>query len=151
MSDHPTRSHRSREYLRYIASPAWAELRARYFRYRLIVCAGCKGTGRLDLHHRTYARFGAERISDMVALCRDCHDRVHRLVRSGLLLQLATDQVAPRRVRQKRWRSGVPVGLKAYLQRSQPVGPRPKRRSAGERTRLVAEARARLAVGLDLP
>jgi hypothetical protein len=40
-------------------------------------CRICNATDRLDVHHRTYERFGHEDLSDLTALCRDCHDRHH--------------------------------------------------------------------------
>jgi hypothetical protein len=46
-------------------------------------CEGCGrhvneyGSARLDLHHLTYDRRGKEKPGDLLALCRDCHRRVH--------------------------------------------------------------------------
>ena len=43
-------------------------------------CEDCGRSGKrigLDLHHVSYARFGREESSDVLLLCRDCHDRRH--------------------------------------------------------------------------
>jgi hypothetical protein len=63
-------------YSEYLASPHWAEIRLAH-RHELR-CRACKATGvRLSLHHRTYARLGAERLDDVVKFCDGCHARVH--------------------------------------------------------------------------
>jgi ribosomal protein L37AE/L43A len=50
------------------------------------VCAVCDTPWTLrhgDLHHRSYDRLGHEHPSDVVALCRPCHHRLHRVLESG--------------------------------------------------------------------
>jgi hypothetical protein len=41
-------------------------------------CEDCGSREKLDVHHRTYKRKGAEGASDLVALCRRCHGERHR-------------------------------------------------------------------------
>jgi 5-methylcytosine-specific restriction endonuclease McrA len=71
------------EYRSYIASPEWRAKREEMKRRskRGYSCAPCGATDRLDLHHRTYKRLGNERLSDLMWLCRPCHDAVHAIVR----------------------------------------------------------------------
>ena len=38
----------------------------------------CRSQARLDVHHLTYERRGAERPSDLMALCRPCHEKQHQ-------------------------------------------------------------------------
>ena len=50
-------------------------------------------TGRLDVHHNSYHRRGAELSSDLVVLCSTCHERFHEpepepVPRRGLLARL---------------------------------------------------------------
>jgi predicted HNH restriction endonuclease len=48
-------------------------------------CSVCDATWTLrdgDLHHRTYVRLGHERRTDLVPLCRACHDDLHRVLES---------------------------------------------------------------------
>jgi len=48
----------------------------------------------VDIHHRTYERFGHEWLSDLIALCRNCHDLTHALVKeNGVKLKKATKMV----------------------------------------------------------
>jgi len=76
-------SARRQEYLEYLRSPAWRATRQRYRDSRLTWRCHCCGDtdGHLDLHHKTYKRFGRERLSALVPLCRPCHMAVHDLVR----------------------------------------------------------------------
>ena len=70
------------DYQAYINSSAWRAVRLRYISSKLPkVCARCgKPWGKGDhLHHRTYKRFGNERLLDLVPLCEPCHMAVHEL------------------------------------------------------------------------
>lgn len=40
-------------------------------------CALCCSTEDLHVHHRTYARLGYERQSDLIVLCHVCHAKFH--------------------------------------------------------------------------
>lgn len=70
------------EYRDYIRSPAWAEVRRRYWASKLPqACYCCDRTDvPLDLHHRTYKNLGNERLMDLIPLCRPCHEAAHTLV-----------------------------------------------------------------------
>lgn len=63
----------------YLASPHWKALRVKFFRkHRVPPCSGCWRTHTaLQLHHRHYKRLGHERMTDLVALCPDCHKQTH--------------------------------------------------------------------------
>lgn len=66
------------EYERYIHSPAWrnkAECRLEIDGH---ICQVC-GKEASDVHHLTYDRFGHEDMSDLVSLCRDCHDKAEEI------------------------------------------------------------------------
>lgn len=43
-------------------------------------CQICASTYRLDVHHRTYERLGCELLSDLVVLCRKCHQHYHGIL-----------------------------------------------------------------------
>lgn len=65
-------------YNRYIASPRWAVKRVQFFARYGRECFGCSRRGaEMHVHHLTYARFGHENLTDLVALCPDCHEAVH--------------------------------------------------------------------------
>jgi 5-methylcytosine-specific restriction endonuclease McrA len=46
-------------------------------------CALCEERKGLEVHHRTYARLGHERMSDLIVLCWKCHRRHHGTLASG--------------------------------------------------------------------
>jgi 5-methylcytosine-specific restriction endonuclease McrA len=65
-------------YQEYLRSRRWLSSPARL---REIILAGrrcrvCNQRHGLEVHHRTYARVGRERVSDLTTLCRDCHELV---------------------------------------------------------------------------
>jgi hypothetical protein len=64
-------------YADYLASDHWKGLRRRYHASPATpdTCA-CGKPGR-SLHHKTYIRLGAERLSDLELVCDDCHDERH--------------------------------------------------------------------------
>lgn len=75
-------------YADYLQSLHWrrfkSEFKPRRMRHGYPVCEFClSGNRRLDLHHRTYKRLGCERQADVVLICSQCHDRVHRWYRGG--------------------------------------------------------------------
>ena len=69
-------------YQDYLKSEHWKDIRRRYFRGKLFKrykrgCYICGAKENLQLHHRTYKRFGRERLDDLIPLCSDCHNGVH--------------------------------------------------------------------------
>ncbi len=66
-----------RQYLDYLASPEWRELRRRVLEMA-DGCTVCTSMNALDVHHRSYARFGHEELADLIVLCRECHTVFHR-------------------------------------------------------------------------
>lgn len=69
------------DYHAYLRTPHWQNVRKRYWASgRPKQCALClRNDLPLDLHHKTYERIGKERLSDLMPLCRPCHDGVHAL------------------------------------------------------------------------
>lgn len=63
-------------YYEYLASAKWRQLRLVVLRKAKFRCAGCVREAR-HVHHLTYVRLGRERLTDLVALCPDCHRDVH--------------------------------------------------------------------------
>ena len=86
-------THSREEYRKYITSDAWKQKRKTYFESNMyktyaegreagkFVCWCCaKDDNSLQLHHRTYKRFGNENISvDLVPVCQECHSNIHKL------------------------------------------------------------------------
>ncbi len=72
--------HNPAEYLDYLASPEWRAKRMLALKRAGFCCQLCNyGGAPLDVHHRTYARLGDERVEDLTVLCRKCHDAFHAL------------------------------------------------------------------------
>lgn len=67
------------KYYEYIRSPAWAKKKAQYRASKLPqTCVVC-GVWKVDLHHRTYARLGREKLTDLTPLCREHHTQAHAI------------------------------------------------------------------------
>lgn len=74
---------RRAKYEGYLQSPSWRDKRRAKLIEADFKCEEC-GYGEyeaqdqaLDVHHKTYDRFGDEPLSDLVVLCRRCHDKKH--------------------------------------------------------------------------
>ncbi len=64
-------------YIAYLASAQWRNFRQTIIDKRGNACKQCGRTGRIQLHHLTYARLGHELDSDVKLLCSDCHRAAH--------------------------------------------------------------------------
>lgn len=69
-------------YRDYLRSPHWLGLRRTYRVSSLPQVCVC-GDEDVQLHHLTYERVGAERLTDLTPLCRGCHALVHVLEYRG--------------------------------------------------------------------
>ncbi len=75
---------RAMPYKEYLHTPHWKRRREDKLRasgYRCQVCN--RGSGILDVHHRTYKRRGEELDEDLTVLCRECHHLFHEHGRLG--------------------------------------------------------------------
>lgn len=70
------------DYDQYISSSKWERRKVAYYAKHPRVCRACGTDERIHLHHHTYARMGHELDDDLVPLCQNCHDLVHRLHRA---------------------------------------------------------------------
>lgn len=72
-------------YAQYLRSDHWRMLRQRMLARSGGICQRCQRSHRdygfLDVHHRDYRRFGAEREADLIVLCRECHISEHGGIR----------------------------------------------------------------------
>ena len=64
----------------YLKSDHWKEFKESYFAKHKKVCYCC-GVPARDLHHTSYANLGKEKHSEVKPLCRECHDKVHTIIR----------------------------------------------------------------------
>ena len=65
-------------YREYIESDIWEKKRQERLDLAGERCELCNRSSNLDVHHRTYERFGGdEKMSDLIVLCRTCHSNFH--------------------------------------------------------------------------
>ena len=68
---------REDHYEKYLHSEAWTEIREKCFAHFGCKCLFC-GNDATDVHHRNYDRIGKENVlTDLSALCDECHQRYH--------------------------------------------------------------------------
>ncbi len=63
-------------YQRYLQSDAWKTKRKAVLHAAGFRCRRC-GVPATEVHHETYKRIYNERLSDLTALCSDCHQAAH--------------------------------------------------------------------------
>ena len=63
-------------YRRYLESDAWKTKRKAVLQASGYRCRQC-GAPATEVHHETYKRIYNERLSDLTALCSECHKAVH--------------------------------------------------------------------------
>jgi hypothetical protein len=66
---------------KYMRSEMWRRKREKFLNHRKSRC--CEMCGSKDanqVHHRTYQRLLVEKMSDLVLLCRECHDKFHKVI-----------------------------------------------------------------------
>lgn len=69
---------RSMPYSLYLQSPEWQATRGAALKRARYACQLCKRTDTiLDVHHNTYERRGQELASDLLVVCRGCHEKHH--------------------------------------------------------------------------
>lgn len=62
----------------YLKSSQWQALRKFVLKRDAYTCQSCRISGiSLEVHHITYIRLGNEYTSDLVSVCRDCHQAIH--------------------------------------------------------------------------
>ena len=64
---------RTKEYEKHIKSAQWRNTREQMFKLRGKKCEQCDATIDLELHHKTYERFGREGPKDLQILCKRHH------------------------------------------------------------------------------
>lgn len=65
-------------YALYLRTPYWQERRRRILKRANYKCEWCRKSKPLDVHHTTYVRMPFQELdSDLVAVCRTCHKKLH--------------------------------------------------------------------------
>lgn len=71
---------------RYYLTSAWYRRRDAVRARARGRCEFCRHRAMQHLHHRTYVRFGQERLTDLMGVCGACHRAIHGLLRRGTTL-----------------------------------------------------------------
>jgi len=67
----------SLSYTEYLQTRHWRACKARAIERAGGACQVCNAADGLDVHHRTYERYGDEADGDLITLCRPCHRLFH--------------------------------------------------------------------------
>jgi hypothetical protein len=65
-------------YKQYLKSERWKDLREVVLKRCNHQCGTCMNKRWLQVHHRTYDRVGHELLTDLIVICKRCHDKLHR-------------------------------------------------------------------------
>lgn len=65
------------DYAAYLRSAHWRAKRNEALEYHGAACDQCGTEDDLQVHHKTYARLGREKMKDLQILCADCHTKLH--------------------------------------------------------------------------
>ena len=66
------------KYEAYLCSPEWAAKRLAVLRRARNTCEKCKASRATQVHHLTYIRKYRELLTDLIALCGECHEAIHK-------------------------------------------------------------------------
>jgi 5-methylcytosine-specific restriction endonuclease McrA len=70
-------------YEKYLESEAWQQKRGLVLKRANWMCEGCGKNRANQVHHLTYERVGDEMLFDLVAICKECHDKIPSKFRSA--------------------------------------------------------------------
>jgi len=69
----------------YYQSQPWRQIKEICIQMNGFICQRCGSPGRqiggfkiLQVHHKTYERFGCEDLEDLECVCMQCHQRIHK-------------------------------------------------------------------------
>jgi hypothetical protein len=66
------------DYKKYLQTPEWKAKRERVLIRDNYLCQGCLQNRAVDVHHMSYANFGDELFFQLISLCKECHEKVHK-------------------------------------------------------------------------
>jgi 5-methylcytosine-specific restriction endonuclease McrA len=69
------------EYKKYLLSDEWAQLKIDLFNYRGKKCEKCGSKTKICVHHKTYDNIFKEEYSDLIILCKICHEKTHQIIK----------------------------------------------------------------------
>lgn len=61
----------------YLQSDTWKNKRIKVLKRDKYICQRCEGNA-TQVHHKTYKRWGKEKLDDLESICQECHESHHR-------------------------------------------------------------------------
>lgn len=83
---HKVKYNRNEYRQEYLKSEEWKQLRALILKSNP-KCQCCQNTQATDAHHMTYRNIVDIQPSDLLPVCRKCHDYIHQAIRDGYISQ----------------------------------------------------------------
>lgn len=72
----------SKDYIKYLKSNHWKARKKQFWENHKKICFCCNRVAE-QIHHCDYSRLGREKDSDLVPLCRSCHEYITEMVYRG--------------------------------------------------------------------
>ncbi len=69
---------KQRLHAEYLSGQVWKNKRIKVLKRDKYICQRCEGWA-TEVHHKTYKRWGKEKLEDLESLCSDCHKTHHRV------------------------------------------------------------------------
>lgn len=128
----------SKAYADHLASEKWQRIRRKVLERAKNLCEGCLERAATQVHHKSYDHLGEEFMFELLALCQECHERLHPSAEALNISDDEPDQRAAKLDCQCRCSDGDPFDPKCWkfgmlveeaISEEGPCGPR---RSARE-------------------
>ena len=87
-----TSSQFKKKYHDYLKTDSWRKKRKKVLIRDNWTCQKCHEQRASDIHHLTYVRIFRERMEDLMAVCRKCHEELHGIERASVFKQ-STDPI----------------------------------------------------------
>jgi hypothetical protein len=65
-------------YGEYLSSDLWAQMRMKVIQRAGGICEGCLERPAIEVHHLSYEHIGNEFLFELVAVCKHCHEAIHK-------------------------------------------------------------------------
>lgn len=83
----PLETLKTMDYEKYLNTGHWQRVRRNYFKKYPKICFCC-GLPAYVLHHKEYKNRGEENDEDLIPLCEDCHNSIHRMMKEDKTIKL---------------------------------------------------------------
>lgn len=113
------------QYADYLRSREWAERREKVMQRARGLCEGCRVRPATEVHHLTYEHVTREFLFELVAICGDCHARLHDAPGRPTAPHWTPRQASPSAQAMQEQLNGLAVHARAKFMATQPKPPPP--------------------------